>query len=73
MRTKLRLTIGILLMVSAIIGANFLIPHKPHSSFSSKKDIYIIVGILMVAFLAGFYFVYKSLSEIDKKKEMNSH
>ena len=72
MNPYLKLTIAILLILVAIIGANFFIPHKTGSSFSSKRDIYIIVAVLGVSFLAGFYFLYNSLKEINKKKEMNS-
>jgi len=69
MNTYLKLTIGILLVALAIIGANFLIPHKFNSLFSSKKDVYFIVAIVGVAFLAGFYFVSNSIKEINKKSE----
>jgi len=67
MNAYLKLTIGILLIVFAIIGANFFIPHKLNSSFSSMKEIYLIVAILGLSFLVGFYFLYKSLKEINKK------
>jgi uncharacterized protein YneF (UPF0154 family) len=73
MNAYLKLTLGILLMAFAIIGANFFIPHKLNSSVSSMKEVYLIVVILGASFLTGFYFLYKSLKEINKKKEINSH
>jgi hypothetical protein len=72
MNAYLKLTIGILLVAIAIIGANIFLPHKSGSSFSSRKEIYFIVGIVGLSFLAGFYFIYNSLKEINKKKEIDS-
>jgi hypothetical protein len=72
MNPYLKLTIGILLIAFAMIGANIM-PHKLGSSLSSMKEVYFMVAILGVSFFAGFYFIYKSLKEISKKKELNSH
>ena len=73
MNAYLKLTISILLIAFAIVGANFFIPRKFSSSISSMKEVYFIVAIVGVSFLAGFYLLYKSLKEINKKKEINSH
>jgi hypothetical protein len=73
MNAYLKLTISILLIAFAIIGANFFIPHKLNSSVSSMKEVYLIVAIIGVSFLAGFYFLYNSIKEINKKKEINTH
>jgi len=67
MNAYLKLTISILLIAFAIIGANFFIPHKLGSSVSSMKEVYLIVAIIGVSFLAGFYFLYNSIKEINKK------
>jgi hypothetical protein len=67
MNAYLKLTISILLIAFAIIGANFFIPHKLSSSVSSMKEVYLIVAIIGVSFLAGFYFLYNSIKEINKK------
>ena len=73
MNAYLKLTIGILLIASALIGANFFIPHKFGSSFSSKKEVYFVVAIIGLSFFAGFYFLYNALKAINKKNEENPH
>ncbi len=72
MNSHLKLTLGIVLIAFGIIGSNFLIPHRLGSSFSSMKEVYLVVAILGVSFLAGFYLLYNSIKEINKKNEENS-
>ena len=67
MRTNLKLTAGILLVAFAIIGAKYLIPHNPGSPVSSKKQLYLIIGVLALSFLGGFYFVFQSLKKINSR------
>ena len=68
MNAYLKLTISLLLIAFGIIGANFLIPHRLNSSFKSMKDVWFVVAIVGVAFLAGFYFLLNSINQINKKK-----
>jgi hypothetical protein len=73
MNAYLKLTIGILLIAFAIIGANFFVPHKSGSSFSSMKQVYFVVAIIGVSFLGGFYLLYNAIKSINKEKEEKSH
>lgn len=73
MGTYLKLTLGIILIAFGIIGSNFLIPHRLGHSFSSMKEVYLVVAILGISFLAGFRILYKALKELNKKKEENSN
>jgi hypothetical protein len=72
MNAYLKLTIGIFLILSAIIGANFFVPHKYGSSFTSMKEVYFVVAIIGVSFLGGFYLLYNAIKAINKKREENS-
>ena len=73
MNPYLKLAIGILLIAFAIIGANFFVPHKFGSSFSSMKQVYFVVAIIGVSFLGGFYLLYNAIKAINKEREENSH
>lgn len=72
MNAYVKLTVSILLIVFALIGANFFIPHKFSSSVSSMKQVYFVVAIVGVSFLGGFYLLYNAIKAINKKREENS-
>ena len=69
MNPYLKLTISLLLIAFGIMGANYFIPHRLNSSFKTMKDVWFIVAIVGVSFLTGFYFLFNSINEINKKKE----
>ena len=72
MNAHLKLALGIILIAFGIIGSNFLIPRRLGPSFSSMKEVYLVVAILGISFLAGFYLLYNSIKAINKKKEENT-
>lgn len=72
MNAHLKLAIGIILIAFGIIGSDLLIPRRLGATFSSMKEVYLVVAILGISFLAGFYLLYNSIKAINRKKEENT-